>query len=178
MRYRRPKWQAFEHAQGSFMRCSRSTLFAGFTLLLSGCMSMAEPMIVYKDAKHPRSDTSVFAVDRHVVDEDGTARGAVLSVDGRSTRDYFSVTEQVPPWVRVLPGDHTFEITYVKSNRQFMVKSVSVLNMSPRHIYVAHLVDQGMTYKVDVQDMGDAQSFKEHVPNFYTMKSEDVTVTF
>ena len=147
-------------------------------MLLTGCMSMAEPMVVYKDAKHPRSDTSVFAVDRHQVDEDGTVVGAVLSVDGHSTRDLLSVTEQVPPWVRVLPGPHTFEITYAKSNRQYMTKTVPVSTMLPRHVYVAHLVDQGMTYSVDVEDMGDSQSFKEHVPNFHTMKSEDVSAVF
>jgi hypothetical protein len=160
------------------MRLERFVFAVGLLMLLSGCMSMAEPMVAYKDSKHPRSDTSVFAVDRHMVNEDGTATGAVLSVDGHSTRDYFSMTEQVPPWVRVLPGDHTFEITYLKSNRQSMVKTVSVPNMSPRHVYVAHLVDQGMTYKIDVQDIGDTSSFKEHVPNFHTMESEDVTVTF
>jgi len=160
------------------MRFARIILMLCLPVLLTGCMSMAEPMVVYKDAKHPRSDTSVFAVDRHEVDEDGVVTGAVLSVDGHSTRDLLSMTEQVPPWVRVLPGPHTFEITYAKSNRQYMMKTVSVPTMLPQHVYVAHLIDKGMTYGINVEDLGDARSFKEHVPNFHTMKSEDVSVTF
>lgn len=160
------------------MRFGRLLTLIALSMSVSGCLNMVEPTIVYKDSNHPKSDTAVFAVDKQLVDEDGNVNGYILAVDYHSTRDRLAMADQNPPWVRVLPGTHSFEILYAKSNRQRMTKTVSVPNMQPKHVYVAHLVDLGMTYRLNIEDTGEHSAFKEHVRNSSVQSYQDVSASF
>lgn len=147
-------------------------------MLLSGCVSLIEPMIFYKDKAHPKQDTSVFAVENYSKNEDGSAHGAVMQVDGKSTHDWLALNNVDPVWIRVLPGEHVFKIVYSKTSGQYMVKNVTVRDMQAKHVYVAHLIDYGMSYKIVVEDTGENSTYKEHFKREMTSKYDNSSASF
>lgn len=152
-------------------------------LLLSGCMSIGEPKVAYKESSHPHSDTAIFAVQGFNPAEAGAPQtiSAVWRVDGKSMLNRLSMGEQLPVWVRVLPGTHEFKISYDKfenGTRKTGFSTTSVVDMQPRHVYFAKLHDLGERFRIEVVDLGENSGFKEHVPVLRSTKSGDFPATF
>src|SRR5690348_7752297 len=150
---------------------------------LSGCMSLGEPKVAYKDANHPHSDTAIFAVQGFNAAEAGAPQtiSAVWRVDGKSMLNRFSMGEELPVWVRVLPGTHEFKISYDKfedGTRKTGFATKTVADMQPRHVYFARLHDLGNQFRIEVVDLGENSGFKEHVPVLRSMKPGDFPATF
>lgn len=151
--------------------------------VLSGCMSLGEPKVAYEDASHPLSDTAVFAVQGFNSPQEGAPQtiSAVWRVDGKSMRNRLSLGDELPVWVRVLPGTHEFKISYDKfedGTRKTGFATKTVVDMKPKHVYFAKLHDLGSQFQIEVVDLGENSGFKEHVPALRSMKPGDFPATF
>lgn len=129
-----------------------------FILILSGCMVGTQPIISYS-GDHPLSDTAVFVLRT----EKGNDFGRILSVDDKETSCW-----QVgcPFWVRVIPGQHTFLVTYALFNNGTYSHlqgelTISPMEMKPRHIYEGRFQsnERGQTFRVDVTDLGERTDY-------------------
>jgi len=131
-----------------------------FCLLLTGCALKSSPYITYSDKNHPLSDTSVFTVtDEHIVGSNLLA--SIVAVDGKRL---------VPKgagsgfWVRVLPGEHEFEILYQLMDNglvsyKFTNIKVSVA-MNPRRIYLAQPSITDRSLSVNVKELPENSDYK------------------
>lgn len=106
----------------------RRTLTIMVGLLLSGCASLGNPTLAYRDSSHPHSDTAIFAVEGFNDTQEGRLRSisGIWTVDGRSMR-HFSMGSELPVWVRVLPGTHDFKISYSKSGGGHLLETLDLL---------------------------------------------------
>lgn len=159
------------------MKSMGKYLVLGLGMALSGCMTLSEPKPMYSNASHPKSDTTIFAVDNmgHSVDGDST-RGFILAVDSVSTI-HRAAGWDTPPWVRLLPGNHNFHVRYMIGHLE-TEKTVYIAQMKPRHVYVAHLRDLGGVFDIKVEDLGENSDFTVHVPFSAGDKSGDFKATF
>jgi hypothetical protein len=152
-------------------------------VVLSGCMSLGEPKVAYKDIGQPHSDTAIFAVQGFNPPQAGAPQtlSAVWRVDGRSMRNRLSMGSELPVWVRVLRGTHEFQISYGKvedGTRKIGFATTTVADMQPRHVYFAKLHDLGDTFRIEVVDLGENSGFKEHVPPLQSRKFGEFPATF
>jgi hypothetical protein len=131
----------------------RKLLFLVPLLLLSGCMSTfnAQPYVTYSDARHPQSDTSVLTTSGM----NGGGLGQVAAVDGVKTSCW---KVGCPIWVRVLPGDHVFTVTYGMygaGSSRTGTTDVRVTGMQPRHVYEVRFQTNGDQFAASVEDLGE-----------------------
>ena len=161
----------------------RNTLIILMGFIISGCASMGDPALTYRDSGHSHSDTAIFAVEGFGDTEAGRLRSisAIWTVDGKSMR-HFSMGSELPVWVRVLPGTHQFKISYSKGSapfgREFAFATKTVADMKPRHVYFAKLIDYGEKYRIDIVDLGENSQFKEHIPGGQSLKPGDYQAAF
>ncbi|HUA81866.1 MAG TPA: hypothetical protein VL997_15935 [Dyella sp.] len=158
--------------------CAMGLAIVSAFCMLTGCRTLNEPAVAYYDKSHPHSDTAVFAVNAVMQSAEGRKNlgGAILKVDGRSMH-MPSMTWTDPVWVRVLPGDHEFQVTYSKYPK-YVVKTISVTGMKPRHVYVEEIHDYGDTYRMETVDTGENSTYTEHLPWATSTKSGDFQATF
>ena len=113
----------------------KSTILLLLTVFLSGCAMHSEPYILYSDNSRLLGDTSVFAVD--IKDQPYIA--TIDTVDGKLHKPAGAGSAW---WVRVLPGEHTFQLKYnIKVNGESSYNYYVVkLKMAPKRVYLATLI--------------------------------------
>jgi hypothetical protein len=126
-----------------------------FVALLSGCAFHKTPHVMY-EGDHPLSDTAVFS---SFDDKAGPARemaARIHSVDGNKAS---CVQVGCPYWVRVLPGTHSFAVTYATDwNLNYHLEAnldIVVADMKPRHVYVVRYRTDGGGVAQIVEDLGE-----------------------
>ncbi len=136
----------------------KTLIFFTLFLLIAGCTTGTQPIITYS-GEHPLSDTSVLVLRAF----NGNDLGQILSVDGKETSCW-----QVgcPFWVRVIPGQHSFRITYALFNNGISSHlqgelDVSSLEMKARHIYEGRLIpnEADKTFRIHVADLGENPNY-------------------
>lgn len=131
-----------------------------FSTVLSACALTSEPFRTYSDANHPLSDTSVFSVyDDHVPDD--RMQVGIVAIDGKP---FSCAGAGCNFWVRVLPGNHEFEIRYnlmdggLRSYKTATIKMAA--NMKAKKIYVARAVPETSSLQVKVEELADDYDYK------------------
>jgi hypothetical protein len=133
----------------NWTRCRRLLFSVLVVSVLAGCTFHRQPYIAYEDKAHPLGDTSVMAI------ESSKARGDTLAqlthVDGKELPSH---EVGYPVWVRVLPGDHVFRVRHCTHRlmggsieQRCDLRSVSVANMLPRHLYVIDRVTAQVSHR-------------------------------
>jgi hypothetical protein len=132
-------------------------------LLVSGCMSTfhTQPYVTYADVQHPQSDTSVFSSSGL----NGNTLGQIVAVDGVKTSCW---KVGCPIWVRVLPGDHVFTVTYnifdngIASHKTGTT-DLRVTAMQPRHLYEVLYQIVGDRFRGFAEDLGEDPDYGIYV---------------
>ena len=136
----------------------RSNLLLIFTaLLMTGCTFHQAPFIAYSEDV-PLSETAVFSV---MDDKYPTHHMAqVKAVDGEKTSCW---EVGCPFWVRVLPGQHVFDVYFSSDHTWSMSTSsykyvdfkIEVADMEPRHVYVVRYERAGENIGYVIEDLGE-----------------------
>ena len=101
-------------------------------LMLAGCAFHTKPYVAY-EGSHQLSNTSVLSVGAG----DGNSLAGIAKADGKGTS---CAQAGCPYWVRVLPGKHTFQISYkifdngIASHRVGETE-LTLDDMKPKHVY-------------------------------------------
>lgn len=114
------------------------------------------PRIVYSE-DHPISDTAVLVAFQP---KESSVIGVIRSVDSKSFNRWVG---NFPSYVRVLPGDHSFELGFntVQGLVLYYAKpTVTVKNMQPRHIYSVNFQMNGTeSVSAIVEDLGEKPDY-------------------
>ncbi len=132
------------------------------SVLIGGCAFHHAPYPMY-ETDSPQAETAVFSSvdDRATQHEVATIR----AVDGKDTpRSVF------PVWVRVLPGTHHFSIHYSTNygvgggaiTYRYVELPVTVVDMKPRHVYVARFRRTAQGVSASVEDLGERPRYGIH----------------
>jgi len=144
------------------MHAIKRILFLTLSALVGGCAFHHAPYPMY-EGESPLADTAVFSS----LDERATQHevATIRSVDGKDTpRSVF------PVWVRVLPGTHHFTVHYSTNygigagaiTYKYAELPVTVVDMKPRHVYVARFGRTAQGVSVSVEDLGERPRYGIH----------------
>ena len=139
----------------------RNLLLGVALVFVSGCMSTfhTQPYVAYTDAQHAKSDTSVISTSGL----NGSALGQIVAVDGIKTSCW---KVGCPIWVRVVPGDHVFTVSYGiygSGSHATGTTDLRVTAMQPRHVYEVRFQTSGDRFGASVEDLGEDPDYGIHV---------------
>ena len=124
--------------------------------VVSGC-AISPPYVMYEDKRVPLSQTSVLSVRQDQSSPASRGSASIRSVDGIRI-GIRSCHLICPVWVRVLPGSHSFTISYEEFVGNFKYGGtvlVPVADMKAQHVYVVRLQRVGSELGASVEDLGE-----------------------
>jgi hypothetical protein len=133
-------------------------------LFCCGCATKIEPYLAYSEKSHPLNDTAIFSV----LDQSMYGGDIIVGIVGIDGKKYTSKGIGSGFWVRTLPGQHEFEITYrfqyaLGGNNTASYKESNVkvsVNMKPKYVYLAKPKIDGENISVLVQELPESAGYK------------------
>lgn len=148
-------------------------------IVIGGCVTKQAPYISYSESNFPLRDTAVLIAldDRHPY---GThlAQTTITGANGKLFT--YCNLNGCPYWVRAKQGMNTFIIQY-QTDAQLapsitgaglgvtskIFKKEVVIDMKPRHIYVARYKRQNDSISIDIEDMGENADYGIYLGGMY-----------